>query len=123
MSDRGLSRREFLGVSGGVGVGLVLSFSLPGTGCAAKPAAAAAGELNAWIRIGTDDTVHFSVSKLEMGQGVFTSVPMVIAEELEVDWQRVKAHQAPADARFGRQSTGGSNSIRSGFDTPRVLRM
>jgi isoquinoline 1-oxidoreductase beta subunit len=51
-----------------------------------------------------------------MGQGVYTSIPMVLAEELEVDWKHVRAEQAPADARFGRQQTGGSRSIRSGFD-------
>ena len=118
MSERGLSRREFLEVSGGLGVGLVLSFALR------MPPAAAAGEftptkmheLNAWIRIGVDDSIHFSVSQMEMGQGVLTSVPMAIAEELEVDWTLVRAEQAPADERFGRQQTGGSMSIRVGFD-------
>ncbi len=117
MPERGLSRRHFLEVSGGVGVGLVLSFALPGGPAAArKTAPPGTQELNAWIRIGTDDTVEFFVSQLEMGQGVFTSVPMLIAEELEVDWQRVRAQQAPADDRFGRQRTGGSASIRRGFD-------
>ena len=116
MSESGLSRREFLSVSGGVGVGLVISFALPESGYAAKLEGAGSRELSAWIRIGSDDTVHVSVPKLEMGQGVLTSIPMVIAEELEVEWGSVRAHQAPADARFGRQQTGGSNSIRSGFD-------
>jgi isoquinoline 1-oxidoreductase beta subunit len=121
MSEASLSRREFLTVSGGLGAGLVLSFSLPGLGHAARPNAPGRHELSAWIRIGTDDVVHFSVSKLEMGQGVFTSIPMVLAEELEVDWKQVRAEQAPADARFGRQQTGGSMSIRTGFDALRKV--
>ena len=116
MPERGVSRREFLEVSGGVGVGLVLSFVLPVQVRAAQVASPGMQELNAWIRIGVDDTIHLSVSQLEMGQGVLTSVPMIIAEELEVDWRRVVAEQAPADERFGRQRTGGSMSIRSGFD-------
>ena len=103
MADRGLSRREFIEVSGGVGVGLLISFALPVRAGAAKMASSGTHELNAWIRIGVDDTVHFSVSKMEMGQGVLTSVSMILAEELEVDWQRVRAQQAPADERFGRQ--------------------
>ncbi len=116
MPERGLSRREFLEVSGGVGVGLVLSFTLPVRAGAEKIASPGTHELNAWIRIGVDDAVHFFVSQLEMGQGVLTSVSMILAEELEVDWQRVRAQQAPADERFGRQRTGGSASIRVGFD-------
>ncbi len=119
MSDGGFSRREFLSVSGGLGVGLVLSFSLPGSGRAEKLSVPETHELNAWIRVATDDSVYLSVSKLEMGQGVFTSIPMVLAEELEVDWGRIRAEQAPADARFGRQQTGGSSSIRVGFDAYR----
>lgn len=120
MSEHTLSRRQFLSVSGGAGVGLVLAFSLPVPARAARPSMPAVHELNAWIRIGTDDTVNFQVSQLEMGQGVFTSVPMLIAEELEVPWERVRAQQAPADERFGRQRTGGSMSIRVGFDEFRL---
>ena len=115
MPDEGISRREFLTVSGGVGIGLVVSFTLPARGNAATPPAA--GEFSAWIRIGSDDSVYFSVSKMEMGQGVFTAIPMLLAEELEVPWEQVRAEQAPADARFGqRQQTGGSNSIRNGYE-------
>ena len=59
--------------------------------------------------------VYFRVSEVEMGQGVFTAIPMILAEELEIPWQRVHASQAPVDPRFGTQQTGGSRSIRQGY--------
>jgi isoquinoline 1-oxidoreductase beta subunit len=68
--------------------------------------------LNAWIKIDPDETVTLTVSKSEMGQGVRTSLAMLIAEELEVDWAKVKVEQAPASSLYGRQMTVGSTSIR-----------
>jgi isoquinoline 1-oxidoreductase beta subunit len=109
-----LSRREFLETTGAAGAGLLIGFHLPAR--AALAAAAAAAELNAWIHIGTDEGVTLIVSESEMGQGVLTSLPQVLADELDADWTRVRSEHALADrGRFGRQSTGGSTSIRTGY--------
>jgi isoquinoline 1-oxidoreductase beta subunit len=118
MSGHEVSRRTFIQVSGGAGAGLVLGLSL--AGCR-KPAGATGaldpGALNAWIRIGTDESVTFVISESEMGQGVHTALAMLLAEELEVDWSRVRTEHAPADrTRYGRQSTGGSTSIRTNHE-------
>jgi isoquinoline 1-oxidoreductase beta subunit len=75
---------------------------------------------NAWLRIGADDTVLVEVDRSEMGQGVTTSLPMLLAEELEADWTTVRIEFAPADKAyfnplFGAQGTGGSTSIRAAY--------
>ncbi len=119
MSGTPVTRRRFLEVSGGAGAGLVLAFHLPGVRRLAAFADPAA--LNAWIRIGADDSITFLVSESEMGQGVLTSIPMLLAEELEVDWTRVRSEHSPADrALYGTQSTGGSTSMRTNFDRLRT---
>src|SRR5262245_11502283 len=114
MADAGLSRREFLQASGGAGIGLMVAFCLPvPTRAAATPAG---GELNAYVRIAPDGTVSLSIAKSEMGQGVLTSLALLLAEELEVDWTRVRSEHALADDKlYGRWMTGGSSSVRTGF--------
>ena len=123
MSGHEVSRRTFIQVSGGAGAGLVLGFSL--VGCRRPAVATGAldpGALNAWIRIGTDESVTFVISESEMGQGVHTALAMLLAEELEVDWSRVRTEHAPADrTRYGRQSTGGSTSIRTNHIEPSAV--
>ncbi len=123
-----LSRRSFLQVSGGLGVGLVVSFLLPacgredapGAGARRGAAAAANGEVNAWVRITPEGGVVLSIAKSEMGQGVLTSLAMLVAEELEVDWAKVRSEHALADtALYGKWSTGGSSSVRANFDAYR----
>ncbi len=110
-----VSRRDFLRVSGGAGAGLILSFYLPVDKLLAKDLAAF--EPNGWIKISPDGLVTFFVSESEMGQGVMTSLPMILGEELEVDWSTVRAEHALADRdKYGRQSTGGSTSIRTNFE-------
>jgi isoquinoline 1-oxidoreductase beta subunit len=122
MTGETLSRRGFLAVSGGAGAGLVLGFSL--VGCDRRAEAIGAlgpGTLNAWIRIGTDDTVSFLISESEMGQGTHTALAMLLAEELGVPWDRVRTEHAPADRDlYGRQSTGGSTSIRTNYERMRI---
>src|SRR5437879_11411028 len=84
-----VTRREFLQTASVVGAGLVIGFYLPpGRG----RAAAAAGPFapNAWLRIGTDESVLVVVDRSEMGQGVTTAAPMLLAEELEADWSKIK---------------------------------
>jgi isoquinoline 1-oxidoreductase beta subunit len=70
--------------------------------------AAAAGDLtfNSYLSIATDGTITIYSPNPELGQNVMTSFPMIVAEELDADWNKVKAVQAPLDKRFDRQSTG-----------------
>jgi isoquinoline 1-oxidoreductase beta subunit len=87
----------------------------------ASPAVIAPGELataqlNAWIRIDTDDRVTLTTHRAEMGQGAYTAVPQLLAEELEVPIDTVRVVFAPADPeRYGSQVTGGSSTVRSGW--------
>ncbi len=114
-SDGSFSRRAFLQVSGGIGVGLLVSFLVPIRARAASETQG--GELNAFIRIAPDGSVTFSLPKSEMGQGVLTSLAMLLAEELEVDWSKVRSQHAIADeARYGNWRTGGSSSVKSNFE-------
>ena len=114
-----LSRRTFLKVSAAAGGALVVGGYLP-TLRRAGTATAAAGvfEPNVWVKISADDSVTIMLSQLEMGQGVMTSMPMLVAEELDVDWNKIKTEWTPADPKFGNpnfggaQLTAGSNSVR-----------
>ncbi|MCJ0762307.1 xanthine dehydrogenase family protein molybdopterin-binding subunit [Variovorax terrae] len=120
------SRRDFLKTSAATGTGLLLgvSLSLPGGD------AQAAGMLytpNAWVHIADDNTITLLSARSEMGQGVYTSMPMLIAEELNVDIHRIKVAIAPPNAKVygnallgGPQLTGGSTSVRDGWEKLRV---
>jgi isoquinoline 1-oxidoreductase beta subunit len=107
---RGPSRREFLQVSAAAGGGMLLSLALPGLGKAATGGASgAAAALNAYVRIARDNTVTIVSKNPEVGQGIKTMLPMLIAEEMDADWGRVRIEQAQADhAVYGRQVAGGS---------------
>src|SRR5262249_28313601 len=104
-STHEISRRQFLISTAAVGGALVLGFHLPSrTAHAANvapnpwtPAVEGGQEVNAWLVIGSDDTVIIRVARSEMGQGVFTSMPMIVAEELECDWKKVRAEYASAN--------------------------
>lgn len=124
-----ISRRDTLRALGG---GLVIAFSLPGAAAALEPADptidlgdaptdGAGAHLNAWIRISPDGVVTLRMGAAEMGQGVYTSLPMLLAEELDCDWEDVHAESAPAHKDYERplgflgmtdQLTGGSMSVR-----------
>src|SRR5438445_608232 len=111
--------REFLQTASVVGAGLVIGFYLP-PGRGRVQAATGPFAPNAWLRIGTDESVLVMVDRSEMGQGVATSLPMLLAEELEADWSKIKIEFAPADKAytnpmFGMQGTGGSTSVRAAF--------
>ncbi|MFT3912642.1 MAG: xanthine dehydrogenase family protein molybdopterin-binding subunit [Anaeromyxobacteraceae bacterium] len=112
-----VGRRTFLGTTALGGAGLWLSLALPDRAEAAPRAAAL--EPNAWLRVGTDGVVTVFLAKAEMGQGVFTSMPMLVAEDLEADWAKVKVVQADALPRFGPMLTGGSSSVRRSWKTLR----
>jgi len=112
------SRRGFLQASGVLAGSLVIGFwSSPGE---ARAAAAGNFTANAFVAVGPDDKVIITVPKEEMGQGVYTSLPALVAEELEVDMSQVIIRHAPPDAKvygipFGDQFTGGSTSVRTLF--------
>jgi isoquinoline 1-oxidoreductase beta subunit len=118
----GISRRTFLTIGAAAGGGLLLGFSL--LDCARESdQTAAVFEPNAFVRIGGDGRVTLFMPQIEMGQGTYTSIPMLIAEELEVDLPTVHVeHSLPSDKLYGMpgvgfQFTGGSTSIR-GFYKP-----
>ncbi|MGB3209065.1 MAG: xanthine dehydrogenase family protein molybdopterin-binding subunit [Desulforhopalus sp.] len=123
-----VNRRDFLKIAVALGGGLVLGVYLPGRGEAGATKAGTAEPFvpNAFIRIDTDDTVTIFVNKSEMGQGVYTSLPMLIAEELEADWTKMKVEPAPVDPAYNHTMfgpimvTGGSTSIRSEWERLRT---
>jgi isoquinoline 1-oxidoreductase beta subunit len=113
-----LSRRSFLKVSA-TGGAVLFGVCIPGLrGGSTLEAANGVFEPNVWVRIGADDSTTITLSMLEMGQGVMTSMPMLVAEELDLEWSKVKTVWAPADPRYGNpnfggaQLTAGSNSVR-----------
>ena len=112
---QGLNRRRFVQASALLGGGLLLGVTLPRSH--ARAAAGAAGAvLNAYVRIKPDGVITLIMCKVEMGQGTYTSLPMLIAEELEVGLDAIQVEAAPPDPAVygfdGDQSTGGSTSIR-----------
>jgi isoquinoline 1-oxidoreductase beta subunit len=114
----GLTRRTFLKVTAGAGLTLAV-YSGP---AAAQAAAGKPADPHAFVRIGDDNTVTVIVKHLEMGQGTFTGLPTLVAEELDAAWSQVRAEGAPADAsRYNNlawgpaQGTGGSSSLPNSF--------
>ena len=117
-----ITRREFLKVSAVAGGGLIIGFRFGGGEALAQ--GAASQNMNAWVAIQPDGRVVLTCQRNEMGQDVHTSLAMLLAEELEVDPRSVKIVQAGADPVYinkllGGQLTGGSTSIRDGWDTLR----
>jgi isoquinoline 1-oxidoreductase beta subunit len=110
-----LSRREFVAAGVAAGAGLVIGFYLPHKG----GSQAEVFSPNAYLRITPDNRVAIVVARSEMGQGVRTALPMILAEELEADWKQIEIEQAGASTLFGDQTTGGSASIRTTWDPMR----
>jgi len=117
-----IARREFLKFSVAASGGLLVGFYFPGAGMQASAQESANSFMpNAFVRIGTDEQVTVIVNHSEMGQGVFTSLPMLLADELDADWSKVGFESAPVDPKynhpaFGMQVTGGSSSVWSGLE-------
>ncbi len=115
-----VSRRDFLKVSAALGGGLALEFSFPVASAAANGASAA--EVNAWIVIHPDDRVVVRIARSEMGQGTYTALAQLVAEELDCDWAKVSAEFASPNEHirrnriWGSMSTGGSMGVRSSQD-------
>ncbi len=118
--ERGLSRRRFLQVGTAAGGGMLLSLTLPFARRAADAASPSRFAPNAFIRIDRNGDIILIMPYVEMGQGTYTSIPMLIAEELEVTLDRVRLEAAPPNPKFygnpllaGEQITGGSTAIRA----------
>jgi isoquinoline 1-oxidoreductase beta subunit len=115
-------RRQFLKLSVAASGGLLVGFYLPAL--SSKAAAEESPNVfmpNAFVRIGTDERITVIVNHSEMGQGVYTSLPMLLADELDADWSKVGFESAPVDPKynhpaFGMQMTGGSSSVWSGLE-------
>src|SRR5947207_2960392 len=127
-SDINLSRRHFLSASAALGGGLLIGFTAGRSVSAAGAAEKIAGEPfapNAFIRIDSTGQVTLIMPYVEMGQGTYTSIPMLIAEELEVDLKQVRLEHAPpneklyANPLLGVQATGNSNAIRGSWQSLR----
>ena len=117
-----ISRRGFLQAGAAAGGGLMLSLRLPFAGDEAEAAGAEAFAPNAFIRIPASGPVVLTMPYVEMGQGTYTSIPMLIAEELEVDLKQVRLEHAPSNAKLygnpllgGIQATGNSNAMRGAW--------
>src|SRR4051794_7331335 len=121
--DKETSRRSFLKTSAVVGGGLVVGFFVPAAarravaqgGVAPKVAPAALPPVNAFLRIGGDESVTVILSHCEMGQGIWTTLPMLVNEELDADWSRIQVEHALAapvyrSTAFPIQMTGGSTT-------------
>ena len=116
------SRRGFLQAGAAAGGGLMLSLNLQFASGEAQAASADGFEPNAFIRIGRDGQIVLTMPYVEMGQGTYTSIPMLIAEELEVDLKQVRLEHAPPDEKLygnpllgGIQATGNSNAVRASW--------
>jgi len=107
-----MQRRAFLQVAGTVGAGLVIGFRLPDRHGVVPFAP------NAWLRIATDGAVTVTTDKSEMGEGNHTALAMIVAEELDADWSKVKIGPVPENPAgwSRRMSTGGSTSVRTSWD-------
>jgi isoquinoline 1-oxidoreductase beta subunit len=135
-----LSRRDFLNATAAVGGGLIVALTLPGAAGASNAAVAAAAraspartaarsgtgtQLNAWLKIARDDSVTVIVDRSEMGQGVYTALPMLLAEELDINLDVIQIVAAPVGDAYinpenGGQVTGTSNSVQDAWDKLRM---
>ncbi|MBL6446949.1 xanthine dehydrogenase family protein molybdopterin-binding subunit [Fulvivirga sp. 29W222] len=112
-----IKRRDFLKISGITGTGLILGFGLSAR---AGENVLTQFEPNAFLKIGADNSIVIFAKNPEIGQGVKTSLPMIIAEELEVDWNKIQVVQAGLDGRLGGQFAGGSTGIKNNWQALRT---
>ena len=114
-----VSRRGFLKIGTAAAGGLLVGFYLPGRNTAAAQSLTGVSNLNAFVHIGSDDLVTFIIHKPENGQGTTTSLSQLLAEELEVDWTKIRWEYAPINAVYasgGLQGTVGSQAIRTTYN-------
>jgi isoquinoline 1-oxidoreductase beta subunit len=125
-----LKRRAFLNATAHVGGGLIVALTFPGgvgrsSSAAIAPAKQSAAMLNAWLKIARDNSITIIVDRSEMGQGVYTALPMLLAEELEIDFNVIQIAAAPVGDAYvnpgnGGQVTGTSNSVQDAWDKLRM---
>jgi isoquinoline 1-oxidoreductase beta subunit len=121
-----ISRREFLKSTGATTALMLGANFVPHSLIASAQAAAGSAQPNFFVRIDPDGTVTLTCSRSEMGQGVRTGIPMILADELEADWTRIKIWQAPGDetkydpAGKDAQNTDGSRSTRHNSEHRRL---
>ncbi|MGA9406395.1 MAG: molybdopterin cofactor-binding domain-containing protein, partial [Bacteroidota bacterium] len=110
-----IDRRQFLKVVSAAGAGLAIGFYLPSIKDQDQSSGQALGSFSpdAWLHINRNGDVTIIVSKSEMGQGIITGLSMILAEELDADWSRVRFLRADADDKYGSMGTGGSTSVRT----------
>ena len=127
MNPNPINRRAFLKVSAALNTGLLISFCVPAGlqrfTSSFEPKTVFAP--NAFLRIGVDDQIQVILSKVEMGQGIWTTLPMLIAEELDCDWHTIIVEHSPVDKAYKHtfipfQATVGSTSTTSEFDRYRL---
>src|SRR5882762_412194 len=124
-----IARRDFLKTTATIGGGLCISGYVPELAArphSSAPASAAAFAPNAFVRIAPDESVTVISNHSEMGQGIYTSLPMLLNEELEADWSKIKVEAAPVDAvynhtLYGVQMTGGSSTTPSEWERFRKM--
>src|SRR5215469_2404229 len=129
MSARALmNRREFVRTGAAAGGGLLVALCVPLPLRARNAQAGGRKDIavNAFVRIGTDETVTVISAHSEMGQGIYTSLPMLLNEELAADWSKVRVEAAPVDAVynnpiFGMQMTGGSTTSLAEWERYRKM--
>ncbi len=121
MGNTKISRRSFLKVSAAATGGLIIGFYIPvDESLADTTQDVERFEPNAFLSISRDGSVTIMAKNPELGQGVKTSLPMIIAEELEVNWEDVRIEQADLDPRLGGQWAGGSMSVTYNWDMLRT---
>lgn len=118
-SVQNIERRRFLQLTGLSGSGLILGLTIPGRHLFAESAADAALSPSVYVRVLNSGVVEIICHRSEMGQGIRTGLPAVLADELEADWSQVKVVQALGDPKYGSQNTDGSRSMRHFFQTMR----
>jgi isoquinoline 1-oxidoreductase subunit beta len=128
-SPSAIGRRRFLGAGVALGGGLMLGLVLPGragkSSAAGRAGVQPAAELNAWLKIASDNSITIIVDRSEMGQGVYTALPMLLAEELNVDVAVIRIAAAPVGDAYnnpgnGGQITGTSNSVQDAWEKLRI---
>ncbi|MGA0560154.1 molybdopterin cofactor-binding domain-containing protein [Larkinella sp. VNQ87] len=115
LSNPSVSRRGFIKISSLAGVGLVVGVQFA-TARTAQPPAEITFEPNIYIKISNTGKIIILNKNPEIGQGISTALPMLIAEELEADWQQIEVQQAPLNAQYGDQSTAGSSALRNNYE-------
>jgi isoquinoline 1-oxidoreductase beta subunit len=122
-----INRRDFLKIGTLAGGGLLIAVAIPTKATHLLPAAPPTiSPLNTFLKIGTDNSIHIILSKVEMGQGIWTTLPMLLAEELDCDWTKIKVEHSPPGkegdflGNLVYRSTGGSESTVQEFDRYRM---